>query len=131
MIFIRSLSQKKKKNFNMFDWFARDNKILTLGNLALRRCNLLHSITCVMCHADVESADHLLIYCPVASSIWNYFTQLLGLNQALLDCLLNCGGSGGKPLESLWFFSGTCSQEQSLGTFNLAWKKWPHFFMHL
>lgn len=69
------------KKINLFNWLARDNKILTLENLALRRCNLMHSITCVLCHTDVESADHLLIHCLVAYNIWNFFGQLLGLSR--------------------------------------------------
>lgn len=51
------------KKINLFNWLARDNKILTLENLAQRRCNRLHSIMCVMCHEDIKSADHLLIQC--------------------------------------------------------------------
>lgn len=64
------------KKINLFNWLAWDNKILTLENLALRRCNFFHSTTCVMCHANVETADHLLIHCPMALHIWNYFGHL-------------------------------------------------------
>ncbi|XP_039141329.1 uncharacterized protein LOC120278666 [Dioscorea cayenensis subsp. rotundata] len=52
------------RKVNLFNWLAWDNKILTLQNLADRRCNVLHDITCVMCHAEVESADHLLTQSP-------------------------------------------------------------------
>lgn len=49
------------KKINLFNWLAWDDKILTLQNLANRRSNFLQDITCVMCHAEVESSDHLLI----------------------------------------------------------------------
>lgn len=57
------------KKINLFNWLAWDNKILTLVNLALLRCNLLPTPTCVMCHVDIETIDHLLLHCPIASHI--------------------------------------------------------------
>lgn len=90
---------------NLFNWLARDNKILTLENLAQRGCNRLHSITCVMCHADIESADYLLIQCPVASHIWLFFGQLLGdcgVPQSLMDLWGDWRKSLRKPLLSFW-----------------------------
>lgn len=32
-----------------------------------------HPNRCVMCYMDVESANHLLVHCPVARMIWNFF----------------------------------------------------------
>ncbi|XP_039123625.1 uncharacterized protein LOC120260253 [Dioscorea cayenensis subsp. rotundata] len=66
------------KKVNLFNWLALDNKILTLDNLALRGCNVLPTTTCVMCHADVETAEHLLLHCPLATHIWTFFAHLLG-----------------------------------------------------
>lgn len=90
---------------NLFNWLARDNKILTLENLAMRRCNQLHSITCVMCHADIESVDHLLIHCPVASHLWLFFGQLLGgcrAPQSLKDLWGDWRKHLKKPLIPFW-----------------------------
>lgn len=67
------------RKISLFNWLACDNKILTLENLALRKCNRLHSITFVMCHLDIESMDHLLFQCHVAFQLWHFFGQLLGL----------------------------------------------------
>jgi len=33
-----------------------------------------------MCSVAIETADHLLLNCPFAAHIWNYFRQLLGVN---------------------------------------------------
>lgn len=57
------------KKINLFNWLAWDNKILTLENLALCRCNLLQITTCVMCHAGTENVEYLLLYCPFAARI--------------------------------------------------------------
>lgn len=51
------------KKISLFNWLAWENKILTLDNLALRRCNFLQISTCVMCYADIETSDHLLLHC--------------------------------------------------------------------
>ncbi|XP_039114040.1 uncharacterized protein LOC120249550 [Dioscorea cayenensis subsp. rotundata] len=75
-VILKSICPKK---INLFNWLAWDNKILTLDNLALRRCNLLHSTTCVLCNAAIETTDHLLLHCSFASHIWNYFGQLFGI----------------------------------------------------
>ncbi|XP_039120608.1 uncharacterized protein LOC120257033 [Dioscorea cayenensis subsp. rotundata] len=64
------------KKVNLFNWLAWDDKILTLEKLALRRCNPFPTPTCVMCHADVESSQHLFTHCPVAVHIWRFFGQL-------------------------------------------------------
>lgn len=64
------------KKVSMFNWLAWDDKILSLENLTRKRCNFVLTTTCVMCHAEVESANHLLIQCPVARHIWDFFGQL-------------------------------------------------------
>ncbi|KAH7682405.1 Reverse transcriptase zinc-binding domain-containing protein [Dioscorea alata] len=40
------------------------------------RCNRLPSTTCVLCHSDIESSDHLFLNCPVTRRIWDHFTCL-------------------------------------------------------
>lgn len=75
---------------NIFNWLAWDNKILTLENLILRRCNLLRTATCVMCHAYIETNDHLLLLWLGVSYIWNYFGHFFG------------GWGSFKNLKGLW-----------------------------
>lgn len=66
------------KKINLFNWLARENKILLLENLAVLRCNLLHSIGCVMYYCDIESADHLLIHCPSGIFYLELFWSTIG-----------------------------------------------------
>ncbi|XP_039126955.1 uncharacterized protein LOC120263117 [Dioscorea cayenensis subsp. rotundata] len=74
--FWRQLCPKK---INIFNWLAWKNKILSLENLARRCCNRLPTATCVLCHANLESVDHLFFQCSFARQVWNYFVQLLQL----------------------------------------------------
>lgn len=65
------------KKISVFNWLVLKNKILSLKNLELRRCNKLQTATCVMCHADVEMVDHLFLHCSFAQEVWGYFCRLL------------------------------------------------------
>lgn len=47
----------------LFNWLTQKNKILTLENIAFRKCNKLRTSTCVICHAELESIDLLFIHC--------------------------------------------------------------------
>lgn len=70
-----------------------------------KKGKLFHSITCVFCHANVESADHLLVQCPVIAHVWNYFCQLLDPSCApklLCDLWDKCRKNIKKPLIYLW-----------------------------
>lgn len=67
------------KKVSLFNWLAWQNKILSLENLARRRCNRFPTDTCVLCHEGSESADHLFIHCSVAKQVWEYFFRLLNL----------------------------------------------------
>lgn len=55
------------------------NKILSLENLCKRRCNQLPTTTCVLCHSNIESVDHLFIQSPFARRVRYYFVNLLHL----------------------------------------------------
>lgn len=64
----------------LFCWLASDNKILTLSNLAKKRCNFHNATdTCVLCYNDSETVDHLLIHCNFASRIWAFYASYLNL----------------------------------------------------
>lgn len=47
-----------------FTWLAWDNKILTLEDLAKRRCIKLPTAICILCFNDIESSHHLFIQRP-------------------------------------------------------------------
>lgn len=64
---------------NIFNWLVWRDKILTLDNLAVIRCNKLPTTTCVLCHANCESVDHLFRHCKFVQPIWNFFLHLFGL----------------------------------------------------
>ncbi|XP_039133180.1 uncharacterized protein LOC120270217 [Dioscorea cayenensis subsp. rotundata] len=67
------------RKINLFNWLAWKNKILSLDNLVLRKCNKLPTATCVMCHSDIETVDHLFLTCSFTRRIWDYFTHLFRL----------------------------------------------------
>lgn len=67
------------RKINLFNWLARKNCILTMDNLAIRRCNRLPTKTCIMSHADIESINHLIMNCSFAVKIWEYFGQLFNI----------------------------------------------------
>lgn len=61
--------------------------------------------TCVMCHADVESVDHLFTLCPFASLIWSHFGQLFGLRESpysLTELWGNWRSSISKSIRVCW-----------------------------
>lgn len=72
-----------QKKISLFNWLAWHNKILSLENLAHRRCNRLPTDTCVLCHAGSESVDHLFIQCDLAQQVWEHFARLLHFPQLL------------------------------------------------
>lgn len=41
------------EKINIFNWLVWKNKILSLENLELRRCNKLSTVTCVMYHSNI------------------------------------------------------------------------------
>ena len=59
-------------------WTIAHGQILTLDNLMLRGCPLANR--CCLCYFNAESVDHLLLFCPMAHSLWMYMLWFLGLN---------------------------------------------------
>ena len=59
-------------------WIATHGQILTLDNLMFRGRTLVNC--CYMCCYNEEFVDHLLIFCPVAHSLWMYMLQLFGID---------------------------------------------------
>lgn len=70
-----------KKNVKAFTWLAWDDKILTLKNLAKKKCNKLSTTTCVPCYGVIESTNHMFLHCPF--NLWcnseSTFLQNLGM----------------------------------------------------
>ena len=58
------------KGWLFFMWIASHGQILTLDNLML--CGRPLANRCCLCCCNVESVDHLLLYCPIAHSLWMY-----------------------------------------------------------
>ena len=58
-------------------WTAAHGQILTLDNLMLRGCPLVNR-RCLCCNNE-ESVDHLLLFCPIAHSLWMYMIRLFGI----------------------------------------------------
>jgi len=69
----------------LFNWLAWKNKILTLENLSIRRCNKLPTATCVFCHAEIESINHIFLNCGFGRVVWDHFGRLLGLPESPLS----------------------------------------------
>lgn len=59
-----------------FLWTALHNKILMGDGLA--RIGIHGPNICLLCCADGESANHLLLNCPFASDCWDWLMQSLG-----------------------------------------------------
>ncbi|XP_039120313.1 uncharacterized protein LOC120256691 [Dioscorea cayenensis subsp. rotundata] len=67
------------RKVNIFNWLVWKDKILTLENLAKRRCNKLPTATCVLCHEAVESVDHLFLQCRFFLEVWAQISRVLQL----------------------------------------------------
>ncbi|XP_039145636.1 uncharacterized protein LOC120282866 [Dioscorea cayenensis subsp. rotundata] len=67
------------RKVNIFNWLAWKDKILTLENLAKRRCNKLPTDTCVLCHEAVESVDHLFLQCRFSLEVWAQLSKVVQL----------------------------------------------------
>lgn len=66
---------------SLFCCLASENKILTLVNIAKRDCNSQNATdTCVLCHKDLETVDHLFLPCEVSKRIWVFFEQTLNIH---------------------------------------------------
>ena len=59
-------------------WTVAHSQILTLNNLILHGRPLANR--CCMCCCNEEYVDNLLIFCPVAHSMWMYMLQLFGID---------------------------------------------------
>ncbi|XP_071713253.1 uncharacterized protein [Rutidosis leptorrhynchoides] len=57
------------KKVEVFIWRARRKRLPSLLELDRRGVDL-HSVRCPMCDDDVETIDHVLIFCKIAYDVW-------------------------------------------------------------
>ena len=84
---------KVLKRVAFFMWTAAHGHILTLDNLMLRGRPLANR--CYLCCCNAESMDHLLLFCPIAHSLWMYMLRLFGIDWVMLGSI--------KDLLFCWF----------------------------
>ena len=60
-----------------FMWTVAHGQILTLDNLML--CGRPLANRCCLCCNNAESVDHLVLFCPIAHSLWMYMIRLFGI----------------------------------------------------
>ena len=91
-------------------WTATHGQILTLDNLMLRVCRLANR--CCLCCCNAESVDHLLLFCPIAHSLWMYMLRLFGIIWVMLglvEDLLFCWYHWlGKHSSDIWDLALGC-----------------------
>ena len=58
-------------------WTVAYGQILTLDNLILRDRPLVNRYC--LCYKNAESVDHLLLFHPIAHSLWMYMIWLFGI----------------------------------------------------
>jgi ribonuclease HI len=63
---------------SLVSWRLMHDKLPTDDNLMLRGC-LLPSV-CSLCFQQVETSFHLFFDCVFAVNIWNWFSEIIGLN---------------------------------------------------
>ena len=44
---------------------------------------------CCMCYCNAKSIDHLLLFCPVAHSLWTYMLQLFGIDWVMIGSVVD------------------------------------------
>ena len=68
-------------------WTAAHGQILTLDDLMLRGHPLVNR--CCMCCYNAESVDNLLLFCPIAHSLWMYMLRLFGIDWVMLGSVMD------------------------------------------
>ena len=101
---------KIPKRVVFFTWTATYGQILTLDNLMLHGRPLANR--CCICCCNAESVDHLLLFCPIAHSLWMYMLRLFRINWVMLGLvvdLLFCWYNWlGKHISDIWNSVPSC-----------------------
>ena len=95
---------KVPKRVVFFIWTATHGQILILDNLMFRGRPLANR--CCFCCCNAESVDHLLLFCPIALSLWMYMFRLFGINWVMpgsvMDLLFCWYHWFGKHSSNIW-----------------------------
>ena len=75
------------KGWLFFMWIVAHGQILTLDNLMLCGRPLVNR--CCMCCCNAESVYHLLLFCPIAHSLWMYMLWLFGIDWVMPDSVVD------------------------------------------
>ena len=90
---------------SFFVWMASLNRILTIDNLIRRGWVLVNG-----CCVEMETVDHLLLHCVVASQLWPLIFAIFGLTWAQAGSVASMlaswsGGRVGRRRRKAWFFA--------------------------
>ena len=66
---------------------AAHGQILTLDNLMFCGRPLMNH--CCLCCSNAESVDHMLLFCPIAHSLWIYMFRLFGIEWVMLGSVVD------------------------------------------
>ena len=85
-------------------WTVAHGQILILVNLMFHGCPLANC--CCMCCCNAKSVDHLLLFCPIAHSLWMYMLRLFGIDwvmpSSVVDLLFCWYHWLGKHSSNIW-----------------------------
>lgn len=70
-------NSKVPTKISFFIWLVHHNSILTQDVLMGRGRPMANR--CIMCKLEAETTNHLLLHCPVATKIWNFFYDAFGV----------------------------------------------------
>ena len=101
---------KVSKRVAFFTWTTTHGQFLTLDKLMLHGRPLANR--CCMCCCNVESVNHLLLFCSIAHSLWIYMLWLFGIDWVMLGSivdLLFCWYNWlGKHSSDIWNLVPSC-----------------------
>ena len=91
-------------------WTTAYGQILTLDNLMFRGRPLANC--CCLCYCNAESVDHLLLFCPIAHSLWMYMLRLFVMEWvtpgSVVDLLFCWYHWLGKHSSDIWDLVPSC-----------------------
>jgi hypothetical protein len=93
-----------------FIWTAAWQKILTCDNLCKRGYYL--TSWCCMCRCNGETAEHLLLHCPVAGGLWSWVLKAFGIHWVIsgtvAELLFSWWNGLGRHSSDIWNLVPAC-----------------------
>lgn len=110
------LKSKASPRISFFDWQAAKELMLTIDNPTKRRIIMVNRY--YLCKSNLESTNHLLLWCPVSHSLLSQVFSIMGVHWAI------AGMNKGKLLA----WEGFCRKDSShrlipLTIFWIIWKE--------